>query len=104
MVQDDIAELYFYLRKDKPVCSEDIYTSKSICFSRGKNENQYKVYLCESSKRNRPKDLTLLGKIVDFKKPEKCSSVAMFFSWGNYLYERDILWGYERQIKYEEEN
>ncbi len=103
-IQDEIADLFFYLRKEKPNVPDDIYKSKSICFSTGKKMNQYKVYLCESSRRNRPKDLSLLGKVFDFSYPPNCSSVPMFFTWGHYLYERDILKGYVKEVKYEAKN
>lgn len=79
---------------------EDFYTSKIICFLIGKSGNRYRMYICESSRRKRPKDLTLLGKCKEFKYPYNESNMSGHFSWGKVAI-RDILWGYEDQLKVE---
>ena len=99
-VQDELAELFFFLQKEKPESVEDILSATKVCFDIGL-KNSYKIYLCEDSKRSRPKDLFLLGKIDNFSYPNNCNPVSRFFGWG--CAERDILWGYVDQIKYEQE-
>ena len=89
--------------KDKPVGVQDIKRAKNICFFIGKYGNRYRAEILEQSKRNRPKDLTYLGKCEDFVYPQDDdTSDYNCFSWTKVGY-RDILWGYEDQLRYEKD-
>lgn len=106
-VWDEIAEAYFYLTRDKPDDPYIVETATPVCFLLGKKSltgsdmgNRYLVDIIETSKRMRPKDLYLVGiyegdKIYHPKEHRTKGNM----SWQ--LYERDILWGYENQLKYE---
>lgn len=65
----------------------------------------YKVAILETSKKQRPVDLKYLGKCECFPCP---AFVPVYkekgecFTWG-YVGERDIMNGYEKQLKYERE-
>ncbi|MDE6626722.1 MAG: hypothetical protein K2K56_10210 [Lachnospiraceae bacterium] len=97
-VFDEVAELYLFLTKDKPENAETIQVITPILFYIFNNEkNRYRVKLIERSKRQRPKDLTYLGKCSSFTNPPNEFWQEGTFSW--YLCERDILMGYERQLK-----
>lgn len=102
-IKDEVADVYFFLQQDKPKSVKDLLTAKNVCFNIGQRGNRYRVYICESSKRNRPKDFAFLGKCEKFSYPinEKLESDCFF--WSKYIYERDILWGYKRQLRYEEQ-
>ena len=50
-VQDELANLFFFLQKEKPKSAEDIFSAKRICFRKRTTINDYKIYLCESSKK-----------------------------------------------------
>ncbi len=91
-VQDEMADLFFFLQKERPHSAENILTAKKVLFSRG-----YKTYLCETSKKERPKDLTCLGKCYTFEYPSEKMYLKSHFSWDGYVYERDILKGYVKE-------
>lgn len=97
-IQDEIAEAYFFLTKDKPKSVDDICTSKRVCFLIGQSGHRYRVLICESSRRSRPKDLTLLGKCNEFNYPLNENITSGHFCWSK-VDIRDILWGYEDQLK-----
>ena len=88
-VQDEIADLFFFLQKDKPCSPDDILSAGKVQFSRG-----YKAYLCEVSKRERPKDLFFLGKNQVFQYSDERIQPKSHFTWADYVHERDIIWGY----------
>lgn len=102
-VEDEVASAYFFLNKDRPKSIEDIFKSKNICFYRNASGNRYNVYICETSRKSRPKDLTYLGKCNKFQYPSNDTLESTCFFWSKYIYERDILWGYEFQLQYEQE-
>lgn len=96
-IQDEMADVFFFLQKEKPEAAEDILKAKKVFFFCG-----YRSFLCEESKRERPKDFTYLGKCHLFEYPEEPAQFCKtHFSWAGYIHERDILWGYERQLKAE---
>lgn len=106
-VFDEVAEAYFYLVKDKPSAPSIIENATPVCFLIGKRKqdgsepgNQYLVDILETSKRMRPKDLFFVGRYENDKifHPKEHESKGLIF-W--LLYERDILWGYKNQLKYE---
>ena len=101
-IKDEVADTYFFLMKDKPVGVQDIKKAKNICFWRERYGNRYREYICEQSKRNRPKDLTYLGKCEDFVYPQDDTLSSDCFFWGK-CGQRSILWGYEKQLRYEKE-
>lgn len=101
-VNDEVAEMYAFLIKDKPSDVTVINKATRICFMEGgKSGNVYRVKLLEASKRERPKDIEFIGKFSEFKYPEKEHRQINLFFW--LLYERDILWGYEKQLRLEKE-
>lgn len=103
-IQDEVADVYFFVRQDKPQSVEDLFTAKNVCFLiGGKNGNRYRSYILECSKRSRPKDLTFLGKCDTFSYPPNDVLQNNHFFWSKGVYERDILWGYEDQLKYEKQ-
>ncbi|MCM1499472.1 MAG: hypothetical protein NC124_13475 [Clostridium sp.] len=102
-VEDEVASTYFFLRKDRPKNAEDILESRNICFLKSDLGNRYNVHIHETSRKSRPKDLTYLGKCNKFQYPSNDISDNTCFFWSKYIYERDILWGYEFQLKYEQE-
>ena len=102
-VKDELADVYFFLMPNRPTHAEDIHNATNICFYKDDSGNRYRVHICESSKRGRPKDLNYLGKCISFKYPANDKIRSGHFSWSKYVYERDILRGYQRQIEYEME-
>lgn len=90
-IQDEMADLFFFLQKEKPLNADAVLDSEKVLFNRG-----YKAYLCESSKRQRPKDLEYLGKCCMFQYPSERMIAKAHFSWSDYVHERDIVWGYVR--------
>ena len=98
-VQDEMADLFFFLQKERPRSAEDISSAKKVLFNRG-----YKAYLCEISKKERPKDLICLGKCHTFEYPSERMYLKSHFSWDGYTYERDILKGYAKELKRIAEN
>ena len=100
-VWDEVADAYFFLSKDKPQSADDIKRMKNILFSWPPIQINYEAEILESSKRQRPKDLTYLGKCGDFRYPhnDKYSNKDLVF-WG-YCTERDLVWGYVKQLEYE---
>lgn len=100
-VEDEMADLYFYLTKDKPQAPSDLLSATHVRFGINTDINKFKVYICESSKRDRPKDLLFLGKLDNFPYPPNCNQISKHFSWG--CAERDMVWGYRNQIKYEQQ-
>lgn len=99
-VLDEVAEVYFFLSKDKPQNPNAIKEATPICFLQFNGLNQYRAEVFEKSKRQRPKDITLLGICSSFTYPANELPQKRHFSWS--LHERDILWGYERQLRYEQ--
>ncbi len=97
-VADEVADVYFFLTKDKPESIEALHTSKRVCFHIGKTGNRYQMHIYESSRRNRPKDLTLLGKCDGIHYPLNNSSMGGHFCWSR-VDIREILYGYENQLK-----
>ena len=93
----------FFLTKDKPESIEAIHTSKRVCFHIGKTGNRYQMHIYESSRRNRPKDLTLLGKCDGIHYPLNNSSMGGHFCWSR-VDIREILYGYENQLKLDSES
>lgn len=75
---------------------------KNVCFYKKGSEFRYKAYICESSKRNRPKDFRNLGKYNEFQPPQNETIKADCIFW-NKITQRNILYGYEEQLRYEEE-
>lgn len=100
-IMDEVADAYFFLNRDKPNDIEDFYTSKRVCFNVGKSGNRYRVCILERTKRNRPKDLTFLGKCYEFDYPLNDTIEPGCFFWSKYVDTRNILWGYENQLKLE---
>ena len=100
-IKDEVAEAYFFLRKEKPTEIKDLYDSKNICFYSGREGNRYRVNIFETSKKNRPKDIEFVGACKDFQYPQNDVIESGCFYWNGKLHERDILVGYERQIEYE---
>ena len=102
-IKDEVPEVYFFIQKEKPENIESLYTAARICFSIGQGRfgNRYRVHICESSKRNRPKDLTFLGKCKEFKYPDNESDMSGHFCWSRSSI-RDILWGFAKQLKLED--
>lgn len=101
-VQDEVADAYFFMIKEKPKSLEDFEKSKPICFyiGQGNGGNRYKTEILESSKRKRPKDLTLLGRCKDKHYSHHTARMNELFFW-NSIGIRNILWGYEDQLKLE---
>ena len=85
---DEVADVYFFLTKDKPESIDALRTSKRVCFHIGKTGNRYQMHIYESSRRNRPKDLTLLGKCDGIHYPLNNSSKGGHFCWSRV----DIIW------------
>ena len=98
-VYDEVAEVYFFMTKEKPKDVNEIKSATPICFLEFNEKKQYGAYLFEKSKRQRPKDLTFLGNYTSFVCPHNNFSEKMHFFW--ILYERDILWGYAKQVQSE---
>ena len=102
-VADEVADVYFFLTKDKPESIDALRTSKRVCFHIGKTGNRYRMHIYESSRRNRPKDLTLLGKCDGIHYPLNNSSKGGHFCWSR-VDIREILYGYENQLKLDNED
>lgn len=102
-VADEVADVYFFLTKDKPESINALRTSKRVCFHIGKTGNRYQMHIYESSRRNRPKDLTLLGKCDGIHYPLNNSSKGGHFCWSR-VDIREILYGYENQLKLDNED
>lgn len=98
-IYDEVAEVYFFLTKEKPKNVDEIQRSTPVCFLFFNDKNQYRAELFETSKRQRPNDLSFLGKYLSFTYPQNEFFQKRVFFWG--LHERDILWGYSKQLKYE---
>ena len=64
---------------------------------------KYQMHIYESSRRNRPKDLTLLGKCDGIHYPLNNSSKGGHFCWSR-VDIREILYGYENQLKLDNED
>lgn len=97
-VADEVADAYFFLMKDRPQSMEDFHASQRVCFLIGQTGNRYKVHILESSRRNRPKDLTLLGKCEGLHYSSHDNSLTGHFYWTK-IDIRNILFGYENQLK-----
>lgn len=100
---DEVADVYFFLTKDKPESIDALRTSKRVCFHIGKTGNRYQMHIYENSRRNRPKDLTLLGKCDGIHYPLNDSSKGGYFCWSR-VDIREILYGYENQLKLDNED
>lgn len=98
-VFDEIADVYFLIRCNKPVKVADVFDSAYV-----KIYGNYIANLCERSKKQRPKDLTLLGECDSFIYPKYDSKKKDCFFWSKEIGIRDILDGYEKHIKFEKEN
>lgn len=86
-IQDEMADVFFFLQKEEPKVPEDILKAKKAFFFCG-----YRANLCEKSKRERPKDFTYLGKCHSFEYPEEPSHFCKtHFSWAGDIHERSIL-------------
>ena len=96
-IQDEIADAYFFFQQNKPHTPEDILTATKVRKATG----ICKVYICESSKRCRPKDLTLLGTMEHFPEEMKENFSGDYFGWNGG--EGDIVWGYARRQDFEKE-
>lgn len=99
-IDDEAADAYFFLMEEEPKEASDIKKAKNICFYWEKRKFRYKSYILETSKRSRPSTFRYLGKCDGFKAPENESMESDCFFWGM-VAERDILWGYEDQLRYE---
>ena len=102
-INDELADAYFFLMEEEPKEASDIIKAKNICFYWKNKIFRYKSCICEKSKRSRPSTFRYLGKYADFKSPENESMNSDCFFWGM-VAERSILWGYEKQLRYEREN
>ena len=102
-VADEVADVYFFLTKDKPESIDALRTLKRVCFHIGKTGNRYQMHIYESSRRNRPKDLTLLGKCDGIHYSLNNSSKGGHFCWSK-VDIREILYGYENQLKLDNED
>lgn len=100
---DEIPEVYFFMQETKPESVSEVHTATPICLLgnclTSKTLKKYRAEVVERSKRGRPKDLTFLGKLEDFVYPPNDHPIPQNFGW--LLSERTILWGYERQLKLE---
>lgn len=94
---DEVAEIYVFMTRDKPVDVGAIQSATPICFLQFNEKNQYRAVLHERSKRQRPNDLNFIGRCSAFIYPPNEFLQERVFFWG--LHERDILWGYRRQIE-----
>lgn len=93
-VDDEVAEAYFFMAKDKPQSIEDFKKARPVCFSKGKDSRRYKAKIVERSKRKRPKDLTLLGSCESFQPPKHNDKITELFFWMEPDF-RSMLRGYE---------
>lgn len=101
-INDELAYLYFFLMEKNPENANDIKGAKIVCFYRKGSEFRYKTYICERSKKSRPKDFRYLGKFNEFQPPENETKGERIMFWDR-IAQRDILYGYEEQLRYEEE-
>ena len=94
-VFDEVADICFLFRNNKPEKVEDIFDSTYVKIYRN-----YVTCLCEKTKKQRPEGIMLLGKSYSFEYPIIGKKKHCFF-WNNEIGIRDILDGYEREIKSE---
>lgn len=97
-VVDEVADVYFLFRYEKPEKIEDVMDSSYV-----KIHDNYIANLCETSKRERPKNFTLLGKCDSFIYPKYDNKKKECFFWSKEIGIRYILDGYEEHIKFEQE-
>lgn len=100
-VYDEVAEVYFFLTKEKPKDANEVKSATPVCFLFFNDKNQYRAELLKTSKRQRPKDMLCLGKCSSIIYPQNEFLQKRVFYWN--LHERDILWRYGKQIKYEKQ-
>ena len=101
-IKDEVADAYFFLMEEEPKEACDILKAKNVCYLWSRKSCRYRKRVCESSKRSRPSTFRYLGKYEKFKAPENESMDSGCFFWGM-VAEREILWGYENQLRYEKE-
>lgn len=100
-IYDEVAELYFFLVEEAPTDANIICSATPVCFLLYNGKRQYRAELYETSKRQRPKDMYFVGICSSFIYPQNELPQNRVFSWR--LYERSILWGYQTQLKLEQE-
>ena len=99
---DEAAEIFAFICKEEPQDMSVMKIATPVCFrADGDGWNMYRVMLLERSKRQRPKDIKLIGKCNDFKYPDKEHYQIDPIFWLSY--EKDILWGYRNQLRLEKE-
>ena len=98
-VPDEVADVYFLFRNSKPEKIEDVLNSSYV-----KIYDKYIATLFEVSKRERPQNLTLLGKCDSFVYPKCDDKRKDCFFWSKEIGVRDVLLGYEEHVKFEQEN
>ena len=98
---DEVPEVYFFMQKNKPTDVSEIKTATPVCLLAASlaspSLKKYRARVMERSKRKWPKDLTFLGRYDEFVYPPNDHPTPQFFDWP--LGNRNILWGYERQLK-----
>ncbi len=101
-INDELADAYFFLMEEEPKEASDIKKAKNVCFYWENKAFRYKTCICETSKRSRPSTFRYLGKYDGFKMPKNENMERGIIFWDK-LTEQDILYGYEKQLRYEKE-
>ena len=97
-IYDEVPEVYLLIQENEPQDVLELNTANLVCLLSDKIwGGQYRAQLIESNQRERPQNLTFLGKYNSFSRPH--SNFPMVGSFGWRMAERDILWAYKLQLK-----
>lgn len=92
-VDDEVAEAYFFMAKDKPQSIEDFKKARPVCFSKGRIPGDIRRRSWRDPKET-PEDLTLLGSCESFQPPKHNDKITELFFWMEPDF-RSMLRGYE---------